>query len=109
MHYMIKLTAASPWCSLGVVWALVTSFRLLPANVDIPFRRPFEILVPALMGCLSLVLDASDLESSQVLRIRCIGMIGSVLTGVRKSRLIRDTFQYQIKLLRPVGMDMCGD
>ena len=49
----------------------MTSFRLLPANVDIPFRRPFEILVPALMGCLSLVLDASDLESSKVLRIRC--------------------------------------
>lgn len=58
----------------------MTSLRLLPANVDVPFRRPFEMPVPVLTNCLSLVLEASDLESSKAVRIRCRGMVGNVRT-----------------------------
>lgn len=73
MHHILTLTAASPWRPFGLVCALVTSFRLLPAKVDVPFRRPLKM--PVWVGGLSLVLDASDLESSNPLRIRCGGMI----------------------------------
>lgn len=44
--HTLTFTAASACCPAGVIWALVTSLRLLPANVDVPFRRPFEMPVP---------------------------------------------------------------
>ncbi len=49
--------------------AAVTSLRVLPVvTAELPFRRLFEATNP--LGCLSLVLDASDLESSPRARIR---------------------------------------
>ena len=84
MCHSLTLIAASPCCPFRVVWALVTSFKLLPTNVDVPFRRPFEMPVPVWIGCLSLVLDPSDLESSKTLRSRCGGMGWNVLNNMRK-------------------------
>lgn len=50
--------------------ALVTSFKLLPGNVEEPFRRLLEIPFGPDPGCFSRVLELSDLESSRALRIR---------------------------------------
>lgn len=49
--------------------AAVTSLRvLLVVTAELPFRRLLEATTP--LDCLSLVLDASDLESSPRARIR---------------------------------------